>query len=39
MPQIEIKKFSLHTKVGDRFHIYSFVNGGDIFNTAIGIKE
>jgi hypothetical protein len=39
VPELKIRKFSLHTEAEDRFKIYSFVNGGDIFNTAIGIKE
>jgi HK97 family phage major capsid protein len=39
VPQLEVKKISTVGSVDNFFHIYGFVNGGDVFNSSIGIKE
>jgi hypothetical protein len=39
VPELEVKKISTVGSIDNYFHIYGFVNGGDIFNTAIGLKE
>jgi HK97 family phage major capsid protein len=38
-PQLEVRKLSTVGSVDNFFQIFGFVNGGDIFNTAIGLKE
>jgi hypothetical protein len=39
VPQLEVKKLSTVGSIDNFFHIYGFVNGGDVFNTSIGLKE
>jgi hypothetical protein len=39
IPQLEVKKISTVGSIDNFFHIYGFVNGGDVFDTAIGLKE
>jgi hypothetical protein len=39
VPQLEVKKLSTVGSIDNFFHIYGFVNGGDVFNTSIGMKE
>jgi hypothetical protein len=39
VPQLEVKKISVVGSVENFFHIYGFVNGGDVFNTSIGLQE
>jgi hypothetical protein len=39
VPQIQVRKISIVGRIDNFFHIYGCCNGGDIFNTAIGLKE
>jgi hypothetical protein len=39
VPQLEVRKLSKLGSIDNFFQIFGFVNGGDIFNTAIGLKE
>ncbi|MDR1286368.1 MAG: hypothetical protein LBK08_02045 [Treponema sp.] len=39
IPQLQVKKISVVGSVEKFFHIYGFCNGGDVFNSAIGLKE
>jgi hypothetical protein len=38
-PELEVKKISTVGSVDNYFHIYGFVNGGDVFDTSIGLAE
>jgi hypothetical protein len=37
-PQIEVRKLSTVGSIDFYFQIFGFVNGGDVFNTAIGLE-
>jgi hypothetical protein len=39
IPQLQVKKISVVGSVEKFFHIYGFCNGGDVFNSAIGLIE
>lgn len=39
IPQLQVKKVSLAGNINHFYQIYGFVNGGDVFNSAIGLKE
>jgi hypothetical protein len=39
VPQLQVKKLSMLGSIDNFFQIFGFVNGGDIFNTSIGLKE
>jgi hypothetical protein len=39
VPQLEVKKISTVGSIDNFFHIYGFVNGGDVFNTSVGLVE
>jgi hypothetical protein len=39
VPQLQVKKLSKIGSIDNFFQIFGFVNGGDIFNTAFGLKE
>jgi hypothetical protein len=39
VPQLEVKKLSTVGSIDNFFHIYGFVNGGDVFNSSIGMEE
>jgi hypothetical protein len=38
VPELEVKKFSILQSIDYYFQIFGFVNGGDIFNTAVALK-
>jgi hypothetical protein len=38
-PQLEVRKISQAGSIDYFFQIFGFVNGGDIFNSAIAMKE
>jgi hypothetical protein len=38
-PQLEVKKISQYGSTDYFFQIFGFINGGDIFNSAIAMKE
>jgi hypothetical protein len=38
VPELEVKKFSILQSIDYYFQIFGFVNGGDVFNTAIALQ-
>jgi hypothetical protein len=39
IPNLEVRKLNKIGSIDYFFQIFGFVNGGDIFNSAIGLKE
>jgi hypothetical protein len=39
VPQLEVRKLSTVGSIDNFFQIFGFVNGGDVFNTSIGLEE
>jgi hypothetical protein len=39
LPQLEARKLSTVGSIDNFFQIFGFVNGGDVFNTSLGLKE
>jgi hypothetical protein len=38
-PQLQVKKLSTVGSIDNFFQIFGFVNGGDVFNTSVGLEE
>jgi hypothetical protein len=39
VPQLQVRKLSTVGSIDNFFQIFGFINGGDVFNTSIGLKE